>query len=137
MDDSEIVRADLKEKLEDCGLRVAGTASNGLGALRHIKSHGADVDLVTLDIIMPVMDGIECFKRLRNSGFAKPCLIISYLAREASVPTAFGETIAPELFLAKPLYATELERRLHFAFSPHQKKPEAPTPTPEMNAAQA
>ncbi len=61
VDDEESIRFLFKEELEEEGFRVE-VASNGKEALEMLPE--LRPDLVTLDIRMPVMDGIETLKRI-------------------------------------------------------------------------
>jgi CheY-like chemotaxis protein len=51
------------------------TASNGLEALGHLRS-GLIPDAVILDIVMPVMDGLETLGNIRKENLAKSSVII-------------------------------------------------------------
>lgn len=62
VDDSKMSRSILKEILEEVGYSVIAEAANGEEAVKAYKQHKPD--LVTLDITMPVMDGIEALKQL-------------------------------------------------------------------------
>ena len=58
VDDSAFMRRLITQMLESSGeFRVAGTARNGLDALR--KIHALDPDLVTMDVDMPELDGLQ------------------------------------------------------------------------------
>ncbi len=62
-DDSAVIRAAIARILEtDPAIRVVARASNGQAALDALKLH--DVDVVVLDIEMPVMDGLTALPRL-------------------------------------------------------------------------
>jgi response regulator NasT len=56
-DDEPIIRADLKELLEELGYKVVAEAGDGLEALNLIEQ--VEPDVVILDIKMPNMDGIQ------------------------------------------------------------------------------
>ncbi len=68
VDDQKLFRQNLKTVIE---LRlpeanVVGIAGNGLEALQVIGE--TKPDLILLDMRMPIMDGVECLRRLRDSG---------------------------------------------------------------------
>ncbi|GIU28402.1 ATP-binding protein [Shewanella schlegeliana] len=57
--------------------------NNGLEAIEYLDSH--EVDVIFMDCRMPVVDGFEATKRLRNSGYSKP--IIALTASTTSTET--------------------------------------------------
>ena len=65
VDDESTVLALAKDILEMYGYAVL-TARNGEEALRLYRSRSRDVDLVLLDLTMPVMGGAECFKEMQR-----------------------------------------------------------------------
>ncbi|UCG38467.1 MAG: response regulator [bacterium] len=78
VDDEESIRFLYREELEDEGYRVI-TAADGEEALRKLRKDGPD--LVTLDIRMPGMDGIEVLHRIREMDKKIPVIM----------STAYGE----------------------------------------------
>ncbi len=64
VDDEELISATLAEYLVDCGCKVM-MARNGQEAIDQLGKNKEDIDLVILDINMPVMDGKEAFSRLK------------------------------------------------------------------------
>jgi CheY-like chemotaxis protein len=64
VDDEEAVLNLGKEMLERLGYDVV-TVSNGLAAVEFYEAKATEVDLVMLDLSMPVMDGAQAFERLR------------------------------------------------------------------------
>jgi len=77
VDDEKWVRAALKWTVENSKLPfvVGGECANGLEALDWLKSNRAD--LVLIDITMPVMNGLDFLKELRQSGSDLPVVIIT------------------------------------------------------------
>jgi two-component system chemotaxis response regulator CheY len=67
VDDSRFVRSFLRGLLEDKGIECA-EASDGQAGMDQLNS-GLPFDLVLIDWNMPVMNGLEMLKRLRNEGF--------------------------------------------------------------------
>lgn len=66
VDDHQIFLDGIVSLLSDePDIRISGTAHNGKQALERIRSNATDV--VLMDINMPVMDGIEATKQLRQS----------------------------------------------------------------------
>jgi len=65
VDDSVVIRRLVANSLElDPTLELVGTASNGLIGMQRIEQLNPDV--VTLDIEMPEMDGLETLRRVRR-----------------------------------------------------------------------
>jgi two-component system response regulator AlgR len=68
VDDEAPARNRMKDLLDDCRLNfnfeLAGEAANGLEAVNFINRH--PVQIVLLDIRMPVMDGIEAARHLQK-----------------------------------------------------------------------
>jgi two-component system chemotaxis response regulator CheY len=64
VDDALIMRAMIKDIARQAGWEIAGEATNGRECLEQYRELGPD--LVTLDIVMPEMDGVEALRRLRE-----------------------------------------------------------------------
>ncbi len=65
VDDEETVCEIAREMLASLGYEVE-VVSDGRQAVDYYRKHGGEVDLVLLDITMPVMDGRECFRALKE-----------------------------------------------------------------------
>lgn len=64
VDDSRISRRMLRDTIERQGHTIVAEATNGEDALKLYEEHHPD--LVTMDITMPQMDGIECLSEIRK-----------------------------------------------------------------------
>lgn len=64
VDDAAFMRMMLKDILEKNGYQVVGEASNGIKAIELYKKDRPDI--VTMDITMPEMDGIEALKEIMS-----------------------------------------------------------------------
>lgn len=65
VDDEEVVRVATEERLKSCGYEVL-LASDGMEAVACYRQRGEDVDLVICDMMMPRMNGRDCFKALKE-----------------------------------------------------------------------
>jgi two-component system chemotaxis response regulator CheB len=105
-DDSAFMRTSLTRMIEsDEGLSVIGTAQTGLEALAKINSLQPDV--VTLDIDMPGMDGLQTLKRVMSDK-PRPIIIVSSLARGGAEATIEALALGAFDCIAKSLsYGSE------------------------------
>ncbi|WP_137940423.1 response regulator, partial [Chitinivorax sp. B] len=76
------------------------TADNGESALQQIEQH-ANIDLVLMDIAMPVMDGYTAIRKLRAADFAKPIIAVTAYAMQGDREKCL-EAGAND-YLAKPI----------------------------------
>lgn len=101
VDDSMTSRDMLKNLYESVGLNVIADLTSGLEALEKIPE--LLPDFVSLDIIMPEMDGIECYFRLMKLSLPSFIFFVSPLSFENRMVEVYAEQIPPEVFLPKPL----------------------------------
>ncbi len=100
VDDSALVRKTVGEIIDaGRGLEVAGVAVNGEDALTQAARLRPDV--VTLDLKMPVMDGMTCLPHLIRE-YRQPVVILSTLARENAFPTFKALALGAVDFVTKP-----------------------------------
>jgi two-component system chemotaxis response regulator CheY len=104
VDDSNIIRHKIARALGEYGLQVVGLASNGQEAIAQFRSTRHDV--VTMDLTMPEMDGIECIRQIRAIDPAVKILVVSALADKATAIQALME--GAQGFLGKPFSEAEL-----------------------------
>ena len=87
-------------------------AYDGREALALLGEHG-DVELMLLDINMPVMSGLEVLENLRDMGSELPVIIISTEGREED--TQRGLEAGAVAYIKKPFQAEQL-REIIFKF---------------------
>jgi two-component system chemotaxis response regulator CheB len=102
VDDSLLIRRALRECFRtDPEIEVVGVAESGLRALEQIEQLNPDV--VTLDIEMPDMDGLETLRTLRARGSELPVIIFSkHTSHGASITMEALELGASDV-VAKPV----------------------------------
>ena len=108
VDDSNIMRRRIDRSNQFDELELVGTASNGLEALEMFKK--MDPDVVTMDLTMPQMDGIECISKLVVMKPAVRILVISALADKATAVEAMEK--GANGFLNKPFTDRQLNEAI-------------------------
>jgi two-component system, chemotaxis family, chemotaxis protein CheY len=108
VDDSNIMRRRIERSNQFDELELVGTASNGLEALEMFKK--TDPDVVTMDLTMPQMDGIECISKLVALKPAIRILVISALADKATAVEAMEK--GANGFLNKPFTDRQLNEAI-------------------------
>lgn len=107
IDDSAFMRKMLSDILEsDHRIKVVGTARNGEDGLRKIKALSPDV--VTLDIEMPVMDGLTTLQKIMESK-PTPVVMISSLTQKGAVQTFQAISMGAIDFITKPSGSISLD----------------------------
>lgn len=86
VDDAAFIRMQLKQLLIKNNYDVVGEAENGKVALDKIRS--LKPDIVTLDITMPVMDGIECLEEINKMENKPSVIMVTALGQEDYVRKA-------------------------------------------------
>ena len=108
VDDSNIMRRRIERSQQFEELQLVGTAGNGLEALELFRK--TDPDVVTMDLTMPRMDGIECIGKLVALKPAVRILVISALADKATAVEAMEK--AANGFLNKPFTDRQLNEAI-------------------------
>lgn len=83
-------------------------ANDGMEALTYLQDH--EVDIVLMDCRMPILDGFETTKRLREQGYRKPILALT--AGTTSIEVKACIDAGMDDTLSKPYKAAELEAML-------------------------
>ena len=100
VDDSAFMRKVLSDMIEsEETLTVVGTATDGRDALAKIEL--LDPDVITLDVEMPVMDGINCLKEIMKR-FPKPVIMLSSVTEHGAELTIKALDEGAVDFVAKP-----------------------------------
>ncbi len=108
VDDSNIVRRRIERSQQIPDLQVVGSAADGREALELFRA--TDPDVVTMDITMPHMDGIECVEKLVQMKPEVLILVISALADKATAVEAMEK--GANGFLNKPFSDRQLNEAL-------------------------
>ena len=108
VDDSNVIRRRIERSQQIARLEVVGLASNGREAVELFRRTQPDV--VTMDITMPEMDGIECVERLVEIKPDVLILVVSALADKATAVEAMER--GANGFLNKPFTDRQLNDAL-------------------------
>jgi len=101
VDDSVFMRTVIRDMVtKDPTFEVVGTASNGQDALEKIQS--LEPDLVTLDIEMPRMNGIQVLEELKKQKRRPKILMLSTLTSEGAEMTRQAIHLGADDFMLKP-----------------------------------
>lgn len=105
VDDEDVIVETATRLLEPLQWKVL-TASNGVQALEILKTHPGEIDLMLLDLAMPVMGGVETAKRVRELDAQLPIIVMSGYDEQETL-RQFPHPV--DGFLQKPFAAKELE----------------------------
>jgi len=86
VDDAAFMRIQIRNMLSKNGYDVVGEAENGLQALEHYKELKPDV--VTMDITMPEMSGLDALKEIIKIDPNAKVVMVSAMGQEAMVRDA-------------------------------------------------
>ncbi|MGG7163918.1 response regulator [Clostridium ihumii] len=101
VDDATFMRMMIKDILEKNGFTVVGEAPNGIKAVEIYKAEKPDV--VTMDITMPDMDGIEAVKAIKAFDPAAKIIMCSAMGQQSMVMDAIKA--GAKDFIVKPFQA--------------------------------
>lgn len=100
-DDAAFMRMMIKDILTKNGYGIAGEAENGQIAVD--KYNETKPDLVLMDITMPVMDGIQALKKIREADSNAVVVMCSAMGQQAMVIEAIQS--GAKDFIVKPFQA--------------------------------
>lgn len=86
VDDAAFMRMMLKQMLTELGHDVVGEAVNGKDAIE--KFEQLEPELVTMDITMPEMDGIEALKSIKGANPSAKIIMCSAMGQQGMVVEA-------------------------------------------------
>ena len=104
VDESNVIRNRITRGSSRMDFEVVATATNGMEAVELYKEHRPDV--VTMDLTMPKMDGLECIYELTNLDEHANILVISALSDKATGIKALQ--LGARGFICKPFTDEDL-----------------------------
>lgn len=111
VDDAIFMRMKLKDILEKNDFQVVGEAQNGIEAIEKYKTEKPD--LVTMDITMPEMDGVEALKQIKAFDSDAKVVMCSAMGQQAMVMEAIQAGAAD--FIVKPFESERVIQSLNKA----------------------
>lgn len=132
VEDSTLIRLIINNTIREMdGVELIGTAENGAVAIEQIKE--LKPDIVTLDVVMPVMDGLETLKTLRKFSDV-PVIMLSGISDRRTTIEALEN--GAQDFLTKPESITrnkeefknDLEARIKALSGTQQPAKQSPKP---------
>ncbi|AUN15076.1 chemotaxis protein CheY [[Clostridium] sordellii] len=98
VDDAAFMRMSIRKMLEENGFEIVGEAENGLMAIE--KYQELQPEVVTMDITMPEMDGLEALRQIKKIDPAASIVMVSALGQEARMKEAI--IYGAKGFIVKP-----------------------------------
>ncbi|MEY8291453.1 response regulator [Carnobacteriaceae bacterium 52-44] len=108
VDDAAFMRIKLKDILEKNNYEVAGEAENGHEAIEKYKE--LQPDIVTMDITMPELDGVEALKEIKAFDPDASVLMCSAMGQQSMVMDAIRAGALD--FIVKPFDTERVIRAL-------------------------
>lgn len=117
VDDSNIIRnrierifaQDMYATTGDHAIQIVATAENGKQALELFAIH--QPDLITMDLTMPEMDGLDCIQQIVAQGTGVSILVVSALADKTTALKALQ--LGARGFICKPFNEEQLQTALN------------------------
>ena len=100
IDDEEIVRFLIGEMIKELGYAVT-SFENPLEAIEYYKHHYKEIDLVILDMNMPIIDGLETFQQLKKRNSKIKAIVLSGFSQENQIKGAKQQGIKG--YITKPI----------------------------------
>lgn len=108
VDDSAFMRKLISDMLDsEPDINVVGTARNGQDALKKIEL--LKPDLLTLDVQMPVMGGLECLEKIMALSKPLPVIMLSSLTAQGAEDTMKALALGAVDFVQKPSGSISLD----------------------------
>lgn len=111
VDDTNFMRKMLKDLISD-HYDVVGEAENGKECLEMVEEH--DPDLITLDVIMPEMDGLETLPKLKERDDEQKVIMVTSVGQHEKVTEAMNKGASG--YIIKPFDEEKVLEEIEKAF---------------------
>ncbi|WP_428023305.1 response regulator [Arcobacter sp.] len=122
VDDALVIRKNLTKFFNDLGHKVIAEAKNGAEAVELCKTITEKIDLITMDITMPEMTGIEATKLIKEILPDVNIVMITSHGQEELVSESLKS--GAKNFILKPITEEKLEHVIGALYSEYAKKEE-------------
>lgn len=106
-EDNVVNQIIVKRALEHYGV-IVYVAPNGKDAVDYYNDHSADIDLILMDIQMPIMDGFEALHHIKDTGSEVPIVAMTASAMKEDIERSYKEGMTDHI--SKPFRSEELVR---------------------------
>ena len=110
IDDSMFVTKQISQILTSEGFEIVGTANDGAVGFEKYKELYPNVDLVTMDITMPNLDGVGCLEKIIEFDKDAKVIMISALGKQDLVKKAL--LLGAKNYIVKPLDRNKVLERV-------------------------
>lgn len=110
IDDSMFIAKQLGQILGSEGFDVVASASDGMSGLEKYKELSPGIDLVTMDITMPKMDGVSALEKIIEYDKNAVVVMVSALGKEDIVKKSL--LIGAKSYIVKPLDRKKVLERI-------------------------
>jgi len=110
VDDSMFMRNQISDILKEMDCLIIGEAENGKDAIE--KCEQLKPDFITLDLTMPVMDGLQALQSLREKKFSSKVIVISALGQKEKVLDCIK--LGAMEYIVKPFDDGDVAKRIHY-----------------------
>ena len=117
VEDDTKLRTTVMDYLSSNGFEVL-EAEDGLKAIEVFKKHSPDIDIILLDGMLPMLDGLEVLKHIREESDV-PVIMIS--ARETETDQLQGFYTGADNYITKPFLLSVLREQISALLSRTQK----------------
>ncbi|SUO96405.1 response regulator transcription factor [Suttonella indologenes] len=117
VDDSNIIRNRITRSFADSDIQIVASAKDGEEAVAKFDQFRPD--LVTMDLTMPHMDGLECIKQLVAKGTGVSILVVSALSDKATALLALQ--YGARGFICKPFNENDIKTALERMIAMQEK----------------
>ncbi|MEX2336563.1 MAG: response regulator [Fulvivirga sp.] len=100
VDDSYYMRTILKNILQDAGYNVVNEAASGLDAIKCTDEEQGNLDLITLDLILPDNSGLDVLKKIKQKYPKQQVIVVSAVGQTSIIDEALK--IGATAYIVKP-----------------------------------